>query len=199
MSTTSGRPRGRRPGHDDTRETIREAAARLFEADGYDAVSLRAIARAADVDPALVHHYFTSKADLYVQAAFGTQWDIDEFVRDILRGPHDQVGRRAAKAFLDRWNTDKNHHQEYLGTVTRSAERGRHAVTELFAREVFAPIAASFGHHNAPYRGQLAASALLGMMVSRHELALPLLASLSLRSLVTPLGATLQHYLVEEW
>lgn len=199
MRIAPSRPRGRRPGRDDTRGTIREAAAQLFAASGYDGVSLRAVARAADVDPALVHHYFTSKADLYCQAAFGTQWDVEEFVRDILRGHRDQVGRRAAKAFLDRWDTDDDQHREYLSTLTRTAERGRHALTEMFAREVFTPIASSFGHNNAPYRGQLAASTLLGMMVSRHELGLPLLSSLSLRALAAPLGATLQHYLVDAW
>lgn len=199
MTTTPARPRGRRPGHDDTRGTIREAAAQLFEEEGYDAVSLRAIARAADVDPALVHHYFTSKAELYGQAAFGEQWDVDTFVNDILRGPGQQVGRRAAKAFLDTWDVDEGRHTRYLGTLTRDAGRGRHALTEMFAREVFTPIAASFGHANAPYRGQLAASALLGVMVSRHQVELPLLSSLSLRSLATPLGATLQHYLVDTW
>lgn len=199
MSTVPTRPRGRRPGHDDTRGTIREAAARLFEAEGYDGVSLRAVARAADVDPALVHHYFTSKCDLYCQAAFDTHWDVDEFVRNILRGNPDQVGRRAAKAFLDEWDTDNDRHTEYLSTLSRDAGRGRHALTEVFAREVFAAIAASFGHTNAPYRGQLAASALLGMMVSRHQVELPLLSSLSLRSLANPLGATLQHYLVDTW
>lgn len=199
MNIAPARPRGRRPGHDDTRGTIRDAAARLFEQQGYDGASLRAIARAADVDPALVHHYFTSKADLYCQAAFDTRWDVDEFVRDILRGSPDQVGRRAAKAFLDRWDTDDDHHRLYLDTLSRTSGRGRHALTEMFAREVFTPIAATFGHTNAPYRGQLAASALVGTMVSRHELRLPLLASLSLRTLATPLGATLQHYLVDAW
>lgn len=199
MTTAPARPRGRRPGHDDTRGTIREAAADLFAAEGYDRVSLRAIARAADVDPALVHHYFDSKADLYCEAAFDTRWDIDEFVRDILRGSPDQIGRRAAKAFFDRWDVDEAQRSDYLGSLTRDAVRGRHALTEMIAREVFTPIAAAQGHSNAPYRGQLAASALLGMMVARNQVDLPLVSSLSLRSLATPLGATLQHYLVDPW
>ena len=59
---------GRRPGNADTRGAIVEAAKRVFAAKGYDGASLRAIAREAGVDPALVHHYFDGKASLFVAA-----------------------------------------------------------------------------------------------------------------------------------
>ncbi|HET8768799.1 MAG TPA: helix-turn-helix domain-containing protein, partial [Pedococcus sp.] len=51
-------PRGRRPGGADTRAGIVAAARAEFAENGYDATSLRAVARRAEVDPALVHHYF---------------------------------------------------------------------------------------------------------------------------------------------
>ena len=59
---------GRRPGNADTRGEIVEAAKRVFAAKGYDGTSLRAVAREAGVDPALVHHYFDGKASLFVAA-----------------------------------------------------------------------------------------------------------------------------------
>ena len=59
---------GRRPGNADTRGEIVEAAKRVFAAKGYDGASLRAVAREAGVDPALVHHYFDGKASLFVAA-----------------------------------------------------------------------------------------------------------------------------------
>lgn len=46
------------------RASIRNAALRLFAAQGPDAVSVRAIASAAGVSPALVLHHFGSKAGL---------------------------------------------------------------------------------------------------------------------------------------
>ena len=61
-------PGGRRPGHADTRQEIIEAAKVVFAAHGYDGASLRAVARGAGVDPALVHHYFDGKADLFIAA-----------------------------------------------------------------------------------------------------------------------------------
>src|SRR6202167_2568775 len=59
---------GRRPGNVDTKSEIVEAAKRVFAAKGYDGASLRAVAREAKVDPALVHHYFDGKASLFVAA-----------------------------------------------------------------------------------------------------------------------------------
>ena len=59
---------GRRPGNVDTKGEIIEAAKRVFAAKGYDGASLRAVAREAEVDPALVHHYFDGKASLFVAA-----------------------------------------------------------------------------------------------------------------------------------
>ena len=59
---------GRRPGNVDTRGEIIDAAKRVFAAKGYDGASLRAVAREAEVDPALVHHYFDGKASLFVAA-----------------------------------------------------------------------------------------------------------------------------------
>jgi AcrR family transcriptional regulator len=59
--------RGRRPGSVDTRAAILEAARAVFFEQGYAGASLRAIARRAAVDPALVHHYFADKAALYIE------------------------------------------------------------------------------------------------------------------------------------
>ncbi len=59
--------RGRRPGQADTRAEIVQAARSVFGEQGYARASMRAIARRAGVDPALVHHYFADKSDLFVE------------------------------------------------------------------------------------------------------------------------------------
>src|SRR3954462_9645510 len=53
-----GRPRGKT----DTRNVILAAARRMFAAAGYDKPSVRDVAAAAAVDPAMIRHYFGSKA-----------------------------------------------------------------------------------------------------------------------------------------
>lgn len=49
-------------------------------------MSLRAIAREADVDPALVHHYFDSKGALFSEALLAGSYIPDDLVADILAG-----------------------------------------------------------------------------------------------------------------
>lgn len=62
-----GRPRA--DTETDRREAIVEAAGKEFAAGGFAQTSMRAIARSAGVDPALVHHYFANKEELFLAAA----------------------------------------------------------------------------------------------------------------------------------
>ncbi|MEM6947355.1 MAG: TetR/AcrR family transcriptional regulator [Pseudomonadota bacterium] len=62
-------PRHADPASADRRTRILNAAERLFAERGYDAVTLRAIAREAGVDVALASYHFGRKADLF-EAAF---------------------------------------------------------------------------------------------------------------------------------
>jgi AcrR family transcriptional regulator len=66
-NTAQGRT-GRRPGPTQTRGEILDAARAAFAGRGYDGVSVRAVARAAGVDPALVHRFHGSKEELFVAA-----------------------------------------------------------------------------------------------------------------------------------
>ncbi|MEE2789172.1 MAG: TetR/AcrR family transcriptional regulator [Myxococcota bacterium] len=50
---------------DETRRRIREAASDLFAIHGISGASIREIARVAQVNPAMVSHYFGGKAGLY--------------------------------------------------------------------------------------------------------------------------------------
>ncbi|MCW8871908.1 MAG: TetR family transcriptional regulator [Xanthomonadales bacterium] len=59
-------PRGRPAGTDtaDIRTAILDAAEALFAQQGYAATSVREIAEAVDVNPAMIHYYFSSKHEL---------------------------------------------------------------------------------------------------------------------------------------
>ena len=99
---TENRPRGRRPGHTDTRSQILEAALTMFSEVGYEKVSLRAIARSANVDPALVHHYFGSKPELFAEAVLSLPLgDPSVVVNHLVNCPREEVGVRAATSLVD--------------------------------------------------------------------------------------------------
>jgi len=59
----SGRPRG-----NNRSEQILEVALRLFAEQGYTAVSIKDIARASQINSALIYYYFTNKEHLFVEA-----------------------------------------------------------------------------------------------------------------------------------
>ena len=67
MNTASRKQPGRPPSSADqtVRDQLLAAARALFAQQGYDAVSIRKVAEAAQVNPAMIHYYFGSKAGLY--------------------------------------------------------------------------------------------------------------------------------------
>ncbi|WP_162940093.1 TetR/AcrR family transcriptional regulator [Gryllotalpicola protaetiae] len=79
-----------------TKQAIAHAARELFEAKGYAAVSIREIAAAAGVDPALVIRHYHSKDELFVRVI-----GFDEHFAPHLDGPLETVGERLAAYLLD--------------------------------------------------------------------------------------------------
>lgn len=61
-------PLGRRPGTSGSRAAILRAARRHFAEAGYDRATIRRIATAARVDPALVLHFFGTREELFSAA-----------------------------------------------------------------------------------------------------------------------------------
>lgn len=197
---TSTKPRGRRPGHVDTRNSILQAALELFSVLGYDKVSLRAIARSADVDPALIHHYFDSKADLFTRAVLNVEFNTETLLQRILDGPPEEIGERAARAFLDTWAAPGA--RERFTAMFRAAvsdDSARRPLVEFLSREIFVKVAQGRGFANAEVRASLAVSAILGLVMGRDILGLPVLRSLKDPDLVSGLGRALQQHLAEAW
>ena len=101
---TSPRRSGRRPGDSGTREAILAAAKESFAASGYDATTIRGVGRAAGVDPALVHHFFGTKQDLFA-AAMDLPVDPAQMVPALLADGVDGLGERLVRMFLLVWDS----------------------------------------------------------------------------------------------
>lgn len=85
---------GRRPGAPEAREKILEAACIRFSEVGFEATTIRAVAKEADVDPSLVMHYFKNKDGLFdaviadlkmIPAQLGASTDLRGFIANYLR------------------------------------------------------------------------------------------------------------------
>jgi len=95
---------GRRPGESGTQQAILDAARAAFTETGYDGATMRGIARAAGVDPALVHHYFGTKEDLFV-AAMQLPFDPAVIIPALLAPGIDGLGERILRLFLSIWDS----------------------------------------------------------------------------------------------
>lgn len=71
----------------DRRENIIQASTLLFLKDGYASTTLRRIARAANVNVALIHYYFTSKQGLYQEVLGSTLQTTLAALQDLQRTP----------------------------------------------------------------------------------------------------------------
>ena len=79
-----------------TRQQIFDAASRLFEAKGFDRVSVAEIARAADVSEVTVFNYFPTKEDLFYG---GMEFFEEQLIESVRSRPK---GEPAVKAFRRR-------------------------------------------------------------------------------------------------
>src|SRR5262245_59729546 len=99
-SKRTGRRRG--AGTGDTRTAILDAARASFASNGYDRTTIRGVAGAAGVDPALVHYFFTDKERRFA-AAMNMPIEPSALVENVLAGNRAELGDRLARTFLRIW------------------------------------------------------------------------------------------------
>ncbi|MGH1563786.1 TetR family transcriptional regulator [Mumia sp. DW29H23] len=186
---------GRRPGAPDTRGEIVAAARAELAQRGYDGTSIRAVARRASVDPALVHHYFKDKQRL-VNAALALPADPVAVMEPVLAAPSDQAGEAFVRALVTTWDDPAN--RESVIATTRSglgnAEQGS-MITEFILR---GPIAAVVDRHRPDAPAAVSAMLLAqmtGLVVTRYLLAVEPLASMSVDEVVALVGPEVQDVL----
>ncbi|CAN7189207.1 TetR family transcriptional regulator [Knoellia sp. LjRoot47] len=198
-------PRGRRPGGEDTRAAIIAAARTEFAQRGYDGTSLRGIAREAGVDPALVHHYFDGKSELFVEVmSFPANPAV--LVEQIAAVPRDALGETLARVFLAAWDGPEGR-ERFAAMFAAAAAHEEHArmVREFVGREVLHRVVASMrtepgigprDGESLEVRVALGAAQLIGMGLLRYVVKVPAVADASVEELVAILGPTLQRHLV---
>jgi len=195
-------PRGRRPGGEDTRTTILDAARAEFAEQGYDATSLRGIARRACVDPALVHHYFDGKPALFAEV-MDLPVDPSVLIDRVLAGPRERVGAALVETFLDVWDSPAG--RQRFQAVVRSAsshDEAARMLREFLTREIFGrlaieltPAAPEDGLAPPQLRAGLAAGQMLGMAMLRYVVDFPEVVQAGREELVALVGPAIQRYL----
>jgi AcrR family transcriptional regulator len=187
---------GRRPGKQDTREVILAAAREAFAERGFDAASIRHIAAAAGVDPALVHHYFGAKDQLFL-AAMRAPFDPTEVIAGALAGTRAGAGERLVRTFVSTWDSAAGGPAAALVRSAVGNELIAKMMRDLIINRVMRRIATQLGLDPAEgaMRANLVAAQMAGLIMVRYIIKVEPLASAAPETIVALIGPTVQRYL----
>lgn len=191
---TTDRPIGRRPGNPEhTRTAILEAARQTFATAGFDRATIRSIATAADVDPALVMHYFRTKQNLFV-AAHSLPFHPAELFETALDLPPAERGEHIARVYLSMFAIPSSGAVSLMRAAASNEEAAR-MLREFVTDALLAHAAEIAPGPDAQRRVALAASHLIGAIFVRQIIGLGALQSASVDELVEAIAPAIQTYL----
>lgn len=196
MTTVAKQKRpGRPPGTSDTRDRILAAAREIFARNGFDKTSVRAVAAGADVDPALVHHYYGTKQQLFA-AAIEIPIDPMEVLGPLRATPVDEIGHKLPSLLLPLWDSEAG--SGFLAALRSILAGNEVSLIRSFLQEV---ITAEVGSRvddppgSGPIRVQYVASQLVGVVMARYILELEPFRSLPVQQIADTIAPNLQRYL----
>lgn len=157
-----------------TERAILTAARALFAEHGFERTTIRGVARAAGVDPALVMQYFGSKAELFAEAA---RWS--DAAQSVMTAAKDEVPAAALRDLFERFEGED---AEAAVALTRNClthpEAARVMRDEVMCDRA-AAVARSIGGDDAELRATLIGACLIGVTMARHVLHMEPVASAS--------------------
>jgi AcrR family transcriptional regulator len=171
------------------------AAARdQFAEDGWAGTTIRAVARSADVDPALVYHYFGSKEGL-LDAATNPPQKWLESIAEVWTTPIQQLGKALITLLLVSWTDDEigptlrailqtaAHEPSTREKLRRVVEGSLMGVSELGSDE-----------RDRLTRSGLVSSQMMGFALMRYVWKIEPVASMSDDEVIAAIAPNLQRY-----
>jgi AcrR family transcriptional regulator len=187
---------GRRPGPSRTRQAILDVARDEFAERGFDAATVRQIARRAGVDPAMIAHHFGSKQQLFL-AALEVPFDPAAEIAEVVDGPREELAERLLGRLLRVWDSPLG--AGALAVVRTAVQREDTAalIRDLALSRALRPLMATMDGtpEERLWRANLAGSQIIGLIFTRYVVRLEPLASAAHADVVASIGPTLQRYL----
>lgn len=174
---------------------ITAAARDQFAEHGWAGTTIRAVARAADVDPALVYHYFGSKEGLLDAATSPPQKWLDNVVTTWAT-PIPELGAALLRTMLDAWADD-----EVGPTLQAILQTAAHEPTtrEKLRRVVEGSLmgVSQLGgdEHNRLVRSGLISSQIMGFALMRYVWKIEPVASMTEDEVLAAVAPNLQRYI----
>jgi AcrR family transcriptional regulator len=173
---------------------LREARL-AFAASGWAGTTVRAVARAADVDPALIYHYFGSKEGL-LDAATTPPPQFLERVAANWTVPKGELGRHLIQEVMLNWEDD-----EVGPTLKAILQTAAHEPTtrdklhKLIEQGLMGPAPVGDSDSDRLVRSSLIASQLLGFGFMRYVWQIEPIASMSEDEILAAMTPNLQRYI----
>ena len=195
MSRPARKRPGRPPGTSDTRDRILVNARELFARNGIGNTSIRSIASAAEVDAALVHHYFGTKEQLFA-AAVQIPIDPMQVLGPMRETAVEELGLMLPSLLLPLWDSEIG---SGLIATLRSLLAGddvrliRSFLQDIITVEVGSRVDEPPG--SGATRVQFVASQLVGVVMARYIIELEPFKSLPIQRIAETIAPNLQRYL----
>ncbi|WP_018654775.1 TetR/AcrR family transcriptional regulator [Actinomadura flavalba] len=167
-----------------TRGRLLDAARDLFGRHGYDGVTVRMIAGAADANVALVHRYFGSKAALFAEVVAG-----ESLLTAVIEGDRDGLPRRLAEHFVRAARRPPSAPLARIIDRSLGSPEAQAFLSGHLEAVLVAPLAARLDGPDARARAMLAAALVMGGGPVRRLLDVADLATASDDDLVRRLTA----------
>ncbi|MGI8486704.1 MAG: TetR family transcriptional regulator [Thermomicrobiales bacterium] len=178
---------------------ILDVARRSFAEKGWAGTSIRGVARDADVDPALVYHYFNSKEQL-LDAATTPPAEWAERIQETWATPIEKLGDAIVRNMLRNWESDIYRPFMLAVLLTAADEpRTRDKLSRIIANQLMGPATGHLTADNQLVRAGLVASQLLDSMMMRYVWKVQPLISMDDRQVIAALSPTIQRYLEEDF
>lgn len=166
-----------------------------FAEHGYAGTTVRAVARTAGVDPALVFHYYGSKENLLDVATTPPPSFLDQIVI-AWQTPPAQLGEQLVRQMLQNWQNPE--HEPILRAVMQIAGNEpaiREKLRQIIQRSMMGPSAQALSEDERALRSGLVAAQLMGLAFMRFVWKIEPLASLDDDAVVAAIAPTIQRYL----
>jgi AcrR family transcriptional regulator len=177
---------------------ILTAAREAFAETGWAGTTMRAVARAADVDPALVYHYFGSKEGL-LEAATNPPPRWLENVAKTWTTPVAELGSALLRLMLGAWADDE------VGPVLRAVLQTaahdpstREKLRRIVESSLMGVSQLGVDEHDRMVRSGLISSQIMGLAMMRYVWKIEPVASMSDDEVVSAVAPNLQRYIEGE-
>ncbi len=178
---------------------IQAVAREEFAQHGWAGTTLRAIARGADVDPALIYHYFGSKGAL-LDAATTPPARWLEAVAATWATPPAELGVALLRLMLGAWADDE------VGPVLRAIlltaaheESTREKLRRVVEGSLMGASQVGADEQDRRVRSGLISSQIMGLAMMRYVWRVEPVASMSEDALVAAIAPNLQRYVDGDW